>query len=95
MPCLLVIAILAAPRVVLVLMFLFSQYLERAYHGLLVPLLGFIFLPITTIVYAWIVNSGGLANGGISGINLILIVIAVVIDLGGWSGGEYHRRRWN
>jgi len=95
MPCLLVLAILAAPRVVLVLMFLFSHYLERAYHGLLVPVLGFIFLPITTIIYAWIVNTGGLSNGGLSGINLILIIIAVVVDVGGWSGGEYHRRRWN
>jgi hypothetical protein len=27
-----------------------------------------------------------------SGINLLIPVIAVVIDLGGLSGGEYHRR---
>jgi hypothetical protein len=31
----------------------------------------------------------------IAGINLVILVIAVVIDLGGLSGGEYHRRsRW-
>jgi hypothetical protein len=91
MPCLLVVAIIAFPRVVLVLMFLFSQYLERAYHGLLLPVLGFIFLPITTIVYAWLVNT----HSPIEGFNVLLLIIAVVVDLGGLSGGEYHRRRWN
>jgi len=74
---------------VLVLMFLFSGYLERAYHGLLLPVLGFIFLPLTTIVYAWLVNS----HLPIEGLNLIILVVAVVIDLGGLSGGEWHRRR--
>jgi hypothetical protein len=27
------------------------------------------------------------------GINLLILIVAVVIDLGGLSGGEYHRRR--
>jgi hypothetical protein len=89
MPCFLVVAILAFPRAVLVLMFLFSTYLQRAYHGLLLPLLGFFFLPLTTVVYAWLVNSGR----HLEGINLVFLVLAVVIDAGGLSGGEYHRRR--
>ena len=57
MPCLLLILVLAFPRVILAAMFLFSTYLERAYHGLIVPILGFLFLPLTTIVYAWMMNS--------------------------------------
>jgi hypothetical protein len=88
-PCLLLIAVLAFPRVVLVLMFLFSNYLQRAYHGLILPILGFIFLPLTTIAYAWMVNS----HMPIEGINLLLLIIAVVIDVGGLGGGEWHRRR--
>ena len=63
MPCLLVLLILIFPRVVLVWMYLTSTYLQRAYHGLLIPLLGFIFLPLTTIVYAWLVNSHSAARG--------------------------------
>jgi len=59
MPCLLAILLLAFPRVALVLLFFLSNYLQRAYQGLLVLLLGFIFLPLTTLVYAWIVNNGG------------------------------------
>jgi len=88
MPCLLFILILAFPRLVLVLLFLFSSYLERAYHGLLLPLLGFIFVPLTTLAYAWMVNTGQ----PIQGINLLILLLAIVLDLGGIGGGEYHRR---
>lgn len=90
MPCLIVILLAAFPRIALVLVFLFSNYLQRAYNGLLVPLLGFIFLPLTTLVYAWLTNT----HQAMAGINLIILLIAVIIDLGGLGGGEYHRRRW-
>jgi hypothetical protein len=49
MPCLILIVFLAFPRVALLLLFFFSNYLERAYHGLILPLLGFLFLPLTTL----------------------------------------------
>jgi hypothetical protein len=87
-PCLLLIVFLAFPRIALLLLFLFSNYLQRAYHGLLLLLLGFLFLPLTTLVYAWMVNTGQL----VAGVNLLILIIAVVIDLGGLGGGEYHRR---
>jgi hypothetical protein len=89
MPCFLVVAILAFPRAALVLMFLFTTYLQRAYHGLLLPLLGFFFLPLTTVVYAWLHNS----HRPIEGINLLFLVLAVLIDAGGLGGGAWHRRR--
>ena len=89
MPCLLLILLVAFPRIALVLLFFFSTYLQRAYHGLLLPILGFIFLPLTTLVYAWLVNS----NLPLAGVNLVILIIAVVVDVGGWGSGEYHRRR--
>jgi len=89
MPCLLLIIFLAFPRIALVLLFLFSNYLQRAYHGLLLPLVGFLFLPLTTLAYAWMANTGRPTTG----INLIILIIAVVIDLGGLGRGAYHRRR--
>ena len=89
MPCLFVIFLLAFPRIVLVLMLLFSTYLQRAYVNLIIPILGFIFLPLTTIVYAWLVNT----HSPLEGINLLYLILAVVIDVGGLGGGEAHRRR--
>jgi hypothetical protein len=39
-------------------------------------------------VYAWMANT----RQPIAGINLLILIVTVVIDLGGLSGGEYHRR---
>ena len=88
MPCLFLVLFLAFPRVAMVLMFLFSTYLHRAYHSLLILALGFVFLPLTTIVYAWLVNS----HQHIEGVNLVILIVAVLIDAGGLGSGEYHRR---
>ena len=89
MPCLLLIVLLAFPRIALVLLFLFSNYLQRAYHGLILPLVGFLFLPLTTLAYAWMANTGRPATG----VNLLILIVAVVIDLGGLGHGVSRRRR--
>jgi len=91
MPCFILFAILLFPRVALVLMWIYTTYLQRAFHGgLLLPLLGFILLPLTTIVYAWELNSGMPT----AGINLVWLLIALIIDLGGVGGGaHWHSRR--
>jgi hypothetical protein len=88
MPCLLLILVVAFPRIVLAVLFFTSNYIQRAYSGLLLPVLGFIFLPLTTLAYAWMVNS----NLPIAGVNLVILIVAVIIDVGGLGGGEYHRR---
>ncbi|MEO7649867.1 MAG: hypothetical protein ABIZ80_05325 [Bryobacteraceae bacterium] len=88
MPCFAVLIALAFPRVLLALMFFFSSYLERAYHGLLWPFLGFVFLPLTTIAYAWALNS----YGSVEGFSLVVVVLAALIDLG-MVGGAGRRRR--
>ena len=89
MGCILLVIVLAFPRLMLVLSFLFSNMLEKAYHGLILPILGFIFLPLTTLVYAWMVTSGYAT----SGVYLLILIICVLIDIGG-HGGAYQRRRW-
>src|SRR5258708_34758748 len=89
MPCLLFLLVLAFPRVVLVLMFLLSNYLQRAYHDLLIPILGFIFLPLTTIVYAWLPNN----HMPLEGINVMYLMLSELIVVGGLCCGAYHRSR--
>ncbi len=88
MPCCLIIGVMAFPRIVLVCLFLFSTYLERAYHGLIIPILGFILLPLTTITYAWLVNT----HQPIQGFNLMILIVAVLLDAGGIGGGALRRR---
>jgi hypothetical protein len=90
MPCFLLLFILVFPRIALALMWFLSTYLQRAFpDGLLLPVLGFIFLPLTTIVYAWEVNTGMPT----AGINLLWLLIAVIIDLGGLGGGAHRSSR--
>ena len=88
MGCCLLVLVLTFPRIVLAVLFFFTTYLERAYHGLLVPLLGFLFLPLTTLCYAWMRNS----HMPIAGINLFVLIVAAIIDAGGLGGGA--SRRW-
>ena len=89
MPCLLVALVLLFPRLVILALFLFSNYLGAAYQTAIVPLLGFFFLPITTLTYAWLSNS----SLPMEGWNVFLLVLAVILDVGSWGGGEYNRRR--
>jgi hypothetical protein len=78
MPCLLVLLTLAFPRVVLLVLFFFTNYLQKAYSEILWLVLGFIFLPVTTITYAWVVNS----HAPIEGLYLVAMIVAVLVDLG-------------
>jgi len=88
MPCILTIIALAFPRLVLFLVFLLSDYLSRAYQTMLWPLLGFFFMPLTTLAYAWAINSGG----SVEGLYLVVVVLAVLMDLGLLGSGEASRR---
>jgi hypothetical protein len=89
MPCLAAVLALFFPRIVLVLLFLFTTYLQRAFDYWLWPLLGFIFMPLTTVVYAWAIN----VNGSIAGPYLIAIIVAVLFDFGLLGGAARSRRR--
>jgi hypothetical protein len=95
MPCLLAFVALLVPRLVLVLVWLFGNgYLGRAYQTLLWPLLGFLFMPLTTLAYAFAYNSN---HGNVNGGYLAIVVAAVLIDLGliggGGKAGRRRRRR--
>jgi len=46
-------------------------------------------LPLTTLAYTWMINT----HRPIEGVNLLILVIAVVVDLGGIGGGARQRSR--
>ena len=67
---------------------LFSNYIGRAYDTTLWPLLGFFFMPLTTLSYAFAINS----NGSVDGMHLVLVVVTVLLDLGLVGAGS--KTRW-
>lgn len=89
MPLLLGCLALVAPRLVILLVVLFSDYIGNAYATILWPLLGFFFLPLTTLGYAWAWHAGA---GSISGFGLVVVVVAVLLDLGLLGGSDRARR---
>ena len=89
MACLLLLLTLAFPRLAILVLFFLTSFFERAYHSLLLLVLGFVFLPLTTIVYAWVVNG----QHPFAGIYLVAVIVSVLVDLGFIGHGEYHRRR--
>jgi hypothetical protein len=89
MPCFLALLAIVFPRVAIVLLWLFTNFFTGVYHSLIIPLLGFIFLPLTLIVYTYMRNT----HAALGTTQLIILFIAVVVDLGMVGGGTYSRRR--
>lgn len=73
---------LLMPRFIIVLLWIFTDYLSRAYEGWIVPTIGFFLLPTTTIAYAIAKNSFSSATGSIRVGGIIVIVLGVLIDVG-------------
>ena len=80
---------LMAPRFVIVLVVLLSDYIGRAYESMLWPFLGFLFMPLTTLAYAWAINS----RGSVEGFQLLVVVVAILMDLGLLGGSAASRKR--
>jgi hypothetical protein len=84
MGCLVAVLVLATPRLVMVVLWLLTNYLSRAYDGWILPLIGFFVLPTTTLAYAIAQNqTRGLRSWG-----LILVIFAVLLDVGIWGRGR-------
>ena len=88
MPCLIVLIGLFSPRLALILLALFTNDLSRAFDGVVVPFLGFLLLPWTTLVYALTWQSGR----AVEGFDWFLVGIAFLIDLSAYAGGDRFRR---
>jgi hypothetical protein len=80
---------LMAPRFAIVLVVLLSDYIGRAYESMLWPFLGFLFMPLTTLAYAWAINS----RGSVEGFQLLVVVVAILMDLGLLGGSAASRKR--
>jgi hypothetical protein len=89
MPCILAILVLAFPRIAIILLYMLTDFFRGVYDTLLIPLLGFIFMPVTLVAYTWLTKSGQLVDA----FYLVVIFVAVIVDLGFVGGSHVTRRR--
>ncbi len=88
MPCLFALFAAFAPRLALLFVWLFTNLVTRAFGTFIVPLLGIIFLPFTTLMYV-LVWTPGL---GVYGWAWFWVAIGVLLDLGSYGGSAYGNR---
>jgi hypothetical protein len=90
MPCLFVLIALFMPRLVIILLWLFTFWFRGLFKTALWPVLGFVFLPTT---FLWYTAVQHWYNGVWSAVPIIGIVIALMIDLSPASHRRLRRRR--
>ena len=87
MGCFVVLFALISPRLAIIFTWLFSNVRDRAYDSFWIPLLGFFFLPWTTLAYAFTWDSGH----AVKGFDWFLVILAFLIDLGSYGFGRRAR----
>jgi hypothetical protein len=84
--CILALLAMGMPRLVLAVIWATTDWFGQAFQGVLVPLVGWVFMPYTTAVYlaAMLRNDHQVTTGW-----LVLLILAVVIDVGAYrTGGQ-------
>ncbi len=87
MGCLAVLFAIISPRLALILVWVFTDFLSRAFDGFLLPLLGFVFLPWTTLAYALLYKP----ITGVPAFGWFIVILAFIVDLGSY-GGAYKNK---
>jgi hypothetical protein len=88
MPCLATILVLMFPRIAVLVLYFFTHFFDRVFSTVLVPFLGFLFLPVTLIAYTWLTRNSYPTDA----FYIVVMVVAVLIDLGAFEGGRRSRR---
>jgi hypothetical protein len=89
MPCLIGVLVLLFPRIAILLLYFFSRFFNGVYDTILIPLLGFIFMPLTLLAYTWLTN----IRQPMDAMFFVVMFIAVIVDLGLVGGAHRSRRR--
>ena len=87
--CLASLFALISPRLALIVLWIFSDVLSRAFSSWVIPVLGFFLLPWTTLAYAAFWSWG--PGHHVTGFEWFFVALAFVIDLSSYGGG--HRAR--
>ena len=88
MPCLAAVFALISPRLAIIVVWIFSDILTRAYESWFIPFIGFFLLPWTTLAYAVMWDVG---TRDVTGFEWFIVVLAFLADLGSYAGGRRAR----
>ena len=91
MGCLFALIALLSPRFAIFLLWAFTNYVDRAFSGWFLPLLGLILAPWTTLFYVLAAAPAGPVH--VAG--WIIVGIGVVMDLSSWAQGAKNRDALN
>jgi hypothetical protein len=88
MGCLLLLAAGAFPRLAMIVYWIARPgRVDAAYDSALIPVLGIVFLPLTTLVYTLLHTPGV----GVTGAEWVWVVIAALFDIGHAAAGANRR----
>lgn len=78
------------PRLALLILWIVSPGLvNAAFNTFILPLLGIIFLPFTTLIYVFVYVPGE----GLTGWGLFWVILALLLDLSNYGAGYSQRDR--
>jgi hypothetical protein len=89
MGCLLALIAAISPRFVIFLLWVFSDRLTIAFHSGWEGIIGFIFLPYTTLFYALVYSPGK----GVDSFGWFIVALGVLLDLSSHAFSSRARRR--
>ncbi|MCP4167988.1 MAG: hypothetical protein GY759_19125 [Chloroflexi bacterium] len=87
MVCLLALLAGFAPRIALVLLWIFTPLVNITFNGWIIPLLGVIFLPYTTLFYMLAYSP----TSGLSLIGWLVVLMGLFLDLGHTYSGYLNK----
>ncbi|MEA3337369.1 MAG: hypothetical protein U9R25_15835 [Chloroflexota bacterium] len=74
----------------IVLMWIFTDWVSRAFDGFILPLLGLIFLPYATLFYIVV------APNGVNGFEWLLVIFGFFLDITSYAGGSFSgKQEWD
>jgi hypothetical protein len=83
MCCFVLVLALLGPRIAILATWLFSDQLSIAFESFWIGAAGFVFLPWTTVMYAWCYQP----LFGVQGFGWFLVAFGFAADLATWFGG--------
>jgi hypothetical protein len=75
--------------VALILIWIFTNLVDRAFSGFLVPLLGLLVFPYATLFYVFAYSPAI----GVTGWGWAFVILGFIFDVSHWAGGGRSARR--